>query len=42
MASGQPLDAEHLLQHAAFVRAAARATLRGDYRVDDVVEEMWL
>ena len=42
MNAGSPPDAEHLLQHAAFVRAVARATLHGDDLVDDVVQETWV
>ena len=37
-----PLDAEHLLQHASFVRAVARAALRGDDLVEDVMQETWV
>ena len=33
---------EHLLTHAGFVRGLTRALLRGDPRVDDVVQETWL
>ena len=36
-----PLAAD-LLVHAGFVRAVARATLRGDADVEDVVQETWV
>jgi len=37
-----PADVDALLVHEPFVRAIARALLRGDSRVDDVVQETWL
>lgn len=42
MSTRSPLNAEHLLQHAAFVGAVARATLHGDDLVEDVVQATWL
>ncbi len=37
-----PPSPPDLLRHAAFVRAVARAALRGDDLVDDVVQETWV
>lgn len=42
MEADTPLDASHLLQHASFVRAVARAALHGDDLVEDVVQETWV
>jgi RNA polymerase sigma factor (sigma-70 family) len=37
-----PIDSDVLLAHEPFVRATARAVLRGDPQVDDVVQDTWL
>ena len=42
MEPGRPPDADALLDHAAFVRAVARAVLKGDDAVDDVVQETYV
>lgn len=42
MTEPHPSSTTDLLQHAGFVRAVARAAVRGDHDVDDVVQETWL